>query len=329
LALVLAFLSGLRGVAQAEDGSQYRTVITSALDEYELGNYEEARSLFERAHAIEPSARTLRGMGMAAYQARKYVIAIGYLQASLVDQRKPLTTQFRREVQSALEAAQGFVVHFDLLLTPSEARVMLDGEPIEGHSRVLQLDPGEHEIVATAPGYKTDSRRIKASPGRRGRVELELSPEMPALAGTHAAEASEARATAPDVKPQAGATAPDVKPRVPIGFRVLAGTGLSLALAGAVVGTVAGIKALNQEDKLHDACPDKTCDTDQATRLNDAKTWGTISTVTLAVGGAGLAAGVVGLVLWIQRTRTKQDLRSHARLTPIVLGSGLGVQGNF
>src|SRR6188508_389327 len=76
--------------AQAADDAAYRASVDEAVAEFSAGHWEEARTLFKRAHERQPNARTLRGMGMAAFEMRMYVTAIRELEAALRDARKPL-----------------------------------------------------------------------------------------------------------------------------------------------------------------------------------------------------------------------------------------------
>jgi len=69
----------------------YRALINDAAAEYDAKHFAEARALFRRAHELEPSARTWRGMGMAAFELRDYVKSLRALEASLVDSRLPLS----------------------------------------------------------------------------------------------------------------------------------------------------------------------------------------------------------------------------------------------
>jgi hypothetical protein len=41
--------------------------------EFEAGHLEDSRALFTRAHSTQPNARTLRGLGIAEFELRKYV----------------------------------------------------------------------------------------------------------------------------------------------------------------------------------------------------------------------------------------------------------------
>ena len=323
LALALACCWHVSSARADGRGDEYRSLIASALEEYELHNYVEAMSLFERAHRIKPSARTLRGMGLASYQAHRYVIAIGYLHAALEDPRKPLTPQFRREVQSALDDARGFVARFDLTLEPSGALLTVDGETVDARTGELLLDPGEHEVVATAEGYRTGSRRVKATSGRSGRIELRLVALDVPLVTT----------TAPQPPVQAAPAKTPGRPRAPdapTAYKALAISGLSVALIGGALGTFAGLRTMDREQKLADACPDKECPPEHADLLTEAERWGQVSTASLVVGGVGLVAGVSGLWLWLRHR--KRDLRAQstkAHVTPLLMGAGAGLRGIF
>src|SRR5262245_2196729 len=117
-ALLLACLSlslPHTAAAQARGGSsedaEYRQVVEEALAEFNRGNWEEAAALFERAHRLNPSARTLRGMGLTAYEARRYVDATRHLSEALTETRRPLTPAQREEVTQTLDRARRFIAH--------------------------------------------------------------------------------------------------------------------------------------------------------------------------------------------------------------------------
>ena len=59
----------------------YRRLIKEGLAEYEARHFDEARSLFQRAHDLNPNARTHRGIGMASFELRDYVSAVHNLSA--------------------------------------------------------------------------------------------------------------------------------------------------------------------------------------------------------------------------------------------------------
>jgi tetratricopeptide (TPR) repeat protein len=157
------------------DAQAYQSAVRAAVSEYDLGNFQEALALFERAHALSPNARTLRGAGMSAFAMRKYVLAMRYLNESLTSESKPLTDAMRSEVQDLIARAETFVVTYRLDVQPAQVTVQVDGQAVEVADGVLLLDPGEHEIVVSADGHEPVTRRVRAEPGGQGRLRLVLA----------------------------------------------------------------------------------------------------------------------------------------------------------
>src|SRR6478752_515129 len=102
-ALAALFAVAFTASAHAQGKRKYDVTVKNAVTEYAAGNWGEARVLFARAHEMEPSARTFRGLGLCDFELRRYVEAISELEAALSDKRKPLTTAQRQEIQTALE----------------------------------------------------------------------------------------------------------------------------------------------------------------------------------------------------------------------------------
>lgn len=167
----------------ADGGDEYHRVIEEALQEFNLGNWDEAAVLFERAHGINPSARTERGMGMAAFEARHYAAAITHFDAALRERRNPLTAAQRADMQRALERAQDYVVRLVLDVTPSDARVRINNHAVEPDPQGERLvDPGLLEIAIAADGYESTLRRVHALPGKRETIVVKLRPTPSAAA---------------------------------------------------------------------------------------------------------------------------------------------------
>src|SRR5215510_11512113 len=85
------------GRLQAQS-SEFDSLIGEAVREFAAENFVEARSLFERAHALEPNARTLRALGLCAFELKQYTQAASELDAALKDLRKPLTPELTESV---------------------------------------------------------------------------------------------------------------------------------------------------------------------------------------------------------------------------------------
>lgn len=185
----------------AATGGDYHAVIKDAVREFSAGRWEEARALFKRAHGIEPNARTLRGMGMAAYELRMYVAALRELQAASQDPRKPLTEQQRQQSHTLATQARAFVGRYQLLVEPSHARVYVGGQPARlEEGGVLLLNVGTHEILARADDYADARQYIRVEGGENLLLRLQLGAPAQAPVAAPAPEpaASPAASAAPD-----------------------------------------------------------------------------------------------------------------------------------
>jgi hypothetical protein len=161
--------------AQTSKSDTYKKVIEGAVLEFDSGNWSEARVLFEQAHALKPSARTLRGMGKVSFELKEYVRAQKELNEALVELRSPLSEQQRHEVLGLLLRIEKFIGRLTIRVKPAEAvaSIMLDGSRVEGE---LKLDLGQHELSIQAPGYRSLNRTISVEGGKTTRLELTLSP---------------------------------------------------------------------------------------------------------------------------------------------------------
>ena len=173
--LGLLWSGGVTALAQANKPDAYKKVIEGAVLEFDSGNWAEARALFEQAHALKPSARTLRGMGKVSFELKEYVRAQKELNEALVELRSPLSEPQRHEVLGLLLRVEKFIGRLTIRVKPTEAQtsVTLDGMRVEGE---LKLDLGQHVVSVQAPGYHSLQRTISVAGGQTTRLELTLTP---------------------------------------------------------------------------------------------------------------------------------------------------------
>ena len=163
--------------AAAAESPEYQQAVEAALEEYRLQHYEEARSLFERAHALDPNARTLRGLGMVEFELRHYVRAAQLLEASLASQQKPLTEDQRKAVEDLLGRTRQFIALYDLKVEPEPAAftVEIDGHRVDlGPQNKLSLEAGEHSLRISAPNAKPQELRIDVKGGEQQTIHIQL-----------------------------------------------------------------------------------------------------------------------------------------------------------
>jgi tetratricopeptide (TPR) repeat protein len=180
VAMLLLFGSLCRSVSMAQGPSgteppEYRDAIERGLEEYRLGNFQEARDQFARAHAFHPNARTLRGLGFTAFELRNYVEAEDYLQSALDSREKPLEGNLRGETEQMLARARSYVGQIRLDLQPANAVVIVDGIRSPDASGTLRLGVGDHVLEFRADGFLGERRALRVQGGQGQALKVALS----------------------------------------------------------------------------------------------------------------------------------------------------------
>jgi tetratricopeptide (TPR) repeat protein len=287
-------------------GASYEETIRHAVEEYSLGHWPEARFFFARAHALSPNARTLRGLGLTCYESRNYVDAIAYFKDALANTAQPLTEAMRAEVTQLMQQSEQFVTRLVLTVEPTSAVLELDHGSLELPSDgVVMLDPGEHELVATAEGHLPE-RRVFNAEGHEMRVELHLraTPGEPVAA-----------APASTPAPAAAMSADSRSGLAP--YLVIGAGGAALIVGGVLV-------AIATSDKYAvEHAPKGTLWRTIESRYNRGRIF---FPVGFALMGVGLAGAAVGLTwkLWPSEERDSAP-RAQLRLSP----TSLELSGTF
>jgi hypothetical protein len=321
-------LARAQGASANEAGAAdpaYEGFITEALSAYDAGRWAEARTAFRRAHALAPTARTFRTIGMCSFNLGDYIDALQNLETALSDVRKPVTAEQRTQIAGLIERANAKLGRFRLKLVPEGAGVLVDGAApalLGGHE--LLLEPGHHVIVASANGYRSLRRELAVEPGDRATLDLQLEPGADPLP-VNAAASPAAAPTATAAPELADMTEPEEAPASRGGTqRVLGFVGIGLGGAGLVTFGVAGGLALGKKSTLDDACPDRQCGPAEHNDVDSYNRLRTISSVGLIAGGAFLTLGLVLLL-----TAPHAQSAEHATITP-ELGLGwAGVRGQL
>jgi len=292
----------------------YRALIEEALREFEAGNWNEALALFLRAHAAEPNARTLRGIGFCLFEMRRYVDGVAHLEQAMADSRSPLNADQRNSTQQVLDRAKAFVAHVQVELRPESARLLVDGKETNASERLLALDPGEHELAASADDYTPRSLRIVVQSGQNQPITLDLSPVAaePTLAAAGPVAPAEAEPT----------PAPSARTRLKRNLMI---SGFALAGAGLVSGAVTGILALIGKNDLNKSCRDDVCPPDQADELDGAKGLALGSSISFGIAALGAGIGLTGLLL----PRAEKQPRASRRLELRASCTALTLRGTF
>jgi hypothetical protein len=198
----------------------------------------------------------------------------------------------------------------------TKMQVTVDAEPMSDAliDNDRPTDPGRHLVEVTAPGFIAAKEDISVNDAQSATVSLELVPDpnAPVAPPPPAAEAHDA-APAPRAAIAPRPAGPNVGSIVAFS---LGGVGLAAGIAG---GTIV---ALDASDLSKTCGPTKACPTSKQNEISAAKTWATVSTVGFAVAGAGLATGLILLLVGHHEPEA-----TEARIRPVVGPLYLGLEG--
>lgn len=161
--------------AAAKDSPAYTEAVTLGLSEFEAQNYAEARAHFARAHALYPNARTLRALGMVAFELKRYVECARYLTDALASNERSLEGEKRRQTEKLLERANGYIARFILDIAP-DTNVIVDGVATDlAPGAELALEVGDHLVEFRASGRIASKRPVTVQGGERETLHVTLA----------------------------------------------------------------------------------------------------------------------------------------------------------
>lgn len=293
LTLVLHCITA-QAQAPAAEASQYRQVIEEAVAEFQRANWAEAIVLFRRAHKLQPSAKTHRGLGQAYFEARDYVNAIPHLRAALALPHS-FTSEQQAHVTRLLERSLSFVGTVELDMRPEHATLTVDGMALEVTNRTLLLNPGAHTVIASAEGYKPLLQEISVEGGTKRSLRLTLVAQ-PNLT----VQVEEAPAPAPEESGQQSAspqTLPAHNSSSSTVLLTLAWVSAGLSLSGAIATTALWYARESGPVQEWDEFGCKTVDSERCDEIyGDARD---LKRATVIVGASSGAVAATALALFI------------------------------
>jgi hypothetical protein len=211
--------------------------------------------------------------------------------------------------------------------------VMRDGTPIDPGAQgvALFVDPGAHEITASAPGFEAFTRTVTIVEGMAETLAIPDLKPVPAAPVAQAPVAPGRIASAGPARERVERDAVTAQVVAPSRTRTYVAIGAGAAGVAALgVGLVFGARARSTYGDAEALCgADLVCDPasyekgDQIVR--DARSTATVSTVFVAAGGAAIVGATV---LWLTTPRARERA---ARLVPVShdRGAGIAVAGRF
>jgi hypothetical protein len=308
----------------AQVQSEYRDVVARAIAEFAGGRWAEARSLFLRAHALWPSARTWRSLGMTSFELRSYGRALIELQAALDDARRPLGGEHRAQVASLIDQTRAFVGRYRVRLSPAHATLLVDGaQRALAADGVLLLGVGRHELLARADGHGELRRTLEVQGIEDEELTLVLQPMAPtAQANLPVPASASAASSGPDAAPAGpsdrtadAATDDTGAPR--IWTWVAAGAAVALGAAS----TVLWLESRSQFDDLAARCRVETCVRGELD-TSSVEVPETAHQVTL---GLAVGAGIAAVALFFIEGHAEPGPRADVSIGP----GTLSMHGRF
>ncbi|NUP08918.1 MAG: hypothetical protein HOW73_22955 [Polyangiaceae bacterium] len=283
-------------LAQDSEKAAAETLFQSGREAIAQGDAAGACPKFEASQRLDPALGTMLHLADCYERIGKTASAWALFEeaASLAESlgQRP-RAKIAKERASALDKKLSRVT----FRVPAESRieglriqvesVML---PAESWETSMPLDPGEHVVVATAPGYVEWKQTLSIEP------EATQTLEIPSLRVTPTVQPMPAPVIEQPAPPRADVVKDDGRGRLQRIAGIVTG---SVGLATLVAGGVLGIQALSANDQSLSECrPDDPtlCNTTGVELRSDAEGFALGSTITFVTGAALVATGVVVFV---------------------------------
>jgi hypothetical protein len=331
--------------ANAADVAAARTLAVEGVKLAQAGKCDDAVDKLERAEKLHHAPIVLSALGECKVTQGKFVEGTEMLRRvirePLPDHPSPAHVKAIEHAQSTLDAVSPKIGRLTISVAAqgeAQPSVTVDGEPVPAALLGAErpTDPGEHVVEASAAGYLKSSAKVTLSDGDKKSVKLEL--ERDPSAATSAAK--EGGVSAVESAPAGAAVASD-RPDTPSRETMSSSTTntgpnrtaayVSWIAGGAAlaVGAGFGIAAMSGKSDLDKQCNGNVCPPESQAKLDDAKRNGTIATIGLGVGAAGLALGTVlfftaGGSTETQTVTAGHPVRKHASGPKLSAAVGVG-----
>ena len=262
---------------------------------FDKGDYPTALTHFQKADELYPGFAPKHQIALCFDKLGKVAEAIAAYRAFI--NSKPDQKYADRVVEAGKRIAEletQLPATVTLAVTPPTVEGMtitVDGQPAQGPE--LQLPPGEHTIIITAPGHSPVTETVSVSGGQKMDLPVTLTPEGPVVPPPG------------DDDDDDGADDPGLPLKI-AGFAVG-----GVAIAAGVVSGAFGVMALGSKSDFESTPTNELAD--------DAESQALVSDIFLGVG-VGCAIGA-GVLLYFGFTAEGEE-EAAASTTPVVVPYG-------
>lgn len=312
-----------RAQISASDKETARALMKDGDAKRAKGDHKGAYEAYKAAHAIMNVPTTGLEMGREQerlgmlVEARDTLLSVTRL--PVMPGESANMALARDEAQKIADVIEPRIASLKIVLDklPSGAtpKVTVDGTPILVATLGVprKHNPGPHEIVVVV-GTVEKKTEVDLAEGETKEVSIDVSPTE---APKEAAKPDPHDAPPPEEPPP---------PPPPPGRSSLVWIGFGTAAAMGVVGAVTGVFAFTTASSAKDRCEGTRCPPAVHDDIESSRTYGTISTISFAVAGAGAIVGVIGLYTSPKATPTEPAAGS---LGLLIGANGFALRGSF
>lgn len=302
IVLGLALLLGMETRARAQAGGspeQARRAFEEGVALEKKADYASALGRFRDAARIKATPGVRFHEGYCLEMTGKLAQALDTYEQAEKLAREQNKADVLSAVRARLEPLAPRVPQLAIRVEPKEAEVRVDG--IATTKETVRVDPGEHEVAATARDRAPKQVRVTAKEGATETVVLELEPiAKPQPVAAQAPAAAPAPAAAAEEPPR------EEPPSRSIALPLVV-TGGALVLAGAGIGAFV-VAGSTQEDADRECQARISCESER----DKVRTFDALALAGF-VGAAGL--GALAIVLWSSGSTKVTTSGSAVQLT--------------
>lgn len=338
---LLAALLMTAARAQAQSASVTDQALAQALFDQgktlmNAGKYAQACAKFAASNRTSPGTGTLLNLAVCHVKIGKLATAwVEFSNAADSDRRSGNQQRLAFD-ESQMRALAPKLAHITIMVPAADKisglSVELDGARLSSAALGVPapVDPGTHQIAASAPGHHAWSKSVKvAKNGDNVTVKVpELTPTASSAASAKPASSASA-ATSGSPQPVEGEQPSSGKRTRRIAAYVVGGVGV----VGVGLGTFFGLKAFSDWHTRNTNCPGGRCNQAAVAAHDSAHSAAIASDISFGVGIAALGAGVV---LWLTSRGGSEEqppgsASARVHVAPLA-GPGVGgvnVEGQF
>lgn len=269
--------------AQTSDRASAEALFRAGRQAMDRGDFEQACLRFTESNRLDPALGTVFNLGACHEKLGHFAEAWQFFRE--VADRAPAGDERAAIAKARADAVEPNLSRLTITLAagaPPGTVIVKDGVELGAGGLGVELpaNPGEHVLVVRTPGRADREVRITLARGMRREVTLE-----PGLA------VAEPQKTTPAEGPAPGG---GMEPAGERGSsKTLAYVAIGVGAVGLVASVLAGAGVLAKKGVVADHCDGKTCDQEGIDAARAGKTYGTIGTISFAVGAVALGGGIV------------------------------------